>query len=175
MRSFKRAAELDSQLAMAYWGVALALGSNYNLQADAPQFKEAFANLQKARALAPQVPEHERAYIEALTKRYSNDAQADRQKLALDYKTAMSELVKRYPDDLDAATLFAESMMNLRPWQLWTADGKPAEGTLEIVAVLEGVLKRNPNHTGANHYYIHAIEASPNADAEWRARRGSKN
>src|SRR5688572_4260380 len=73
----------------------------------------------------------------------------------------MSELIKKYPDDLDAATLYAESMMNLRPWQLWSLDGKPAEGTLDILAVLEGVLKRNPNHTGANHYYIHAIEASP--------------
>jgi tetratricopeptide (TPR) repeat protein len=76
----------------------------------------------------------------------------------------MAELVRQYPDDLDAATLYAESMMNLRPWQLWTLDGKPAEGTLDIISVLEGVLKRNPNHTGANHYYIHAIEASPNPE-----------
>jgi pimeloyl-ACP methyl ester carboxylesterase len=76
----------------------------------------------------------------------------------------MSDLVKKYPDDLDAATLYAESMMNLRPWQLWSLDGKPAEGTLEIVAVLESVLRRNPNHTGANHYYIHAVEASPNPE-----------
>ena len=80
------------------------------------------------------------------------------------YKNAMGELAKNYPDDLDAATLYAESMMNLRPWKLWTLDGKPAEGTLEIVAVLEGVLRRNPNHSGANHYYIHAVEASTNAE-----------
>ena len=164
VRSFKRAAELDANLAMAYWGAALALGSNYNLQADAPQLKEAYSNLQKALSLAPKAAEHERAYIEALARRYSSDPQSDRQKLAADYKIAMSELVKRFPDDLDAATLYAESMMNLRPWQLWSADGKPADGTLEIIAVLEGVLKRNPNHTGANHYYIHAIEASPNAE-----------
>lgn len=164
VRSFKRAAELDTNLAMAYWGAALALGSNYNLQADAPQLKEAYSNLQKALALAPKAAAHERAYIEALAKRYSSDPQTDRQKLALDYKKAMSELVRRFPDDLDAATLYAESMMNLRPWQLWSADGKPAEGTLEIIGVLEGVLRRNPNHTGANHYYIHAIEASPNAE-----------
>jgi tetratricopeptide (TPR) repeat protein len=164
VRSFKRAAELDPQMAMAYWGIALAQGSNYNHQADPTQLKEAYANLQQALALAGKAPEHERAYIEALTKRYSEDPQTDRQGLALAYRIAMGELVKRYPDDLDGATLYAESMMNLRPWKLWTPDGKPAEGTEEIVAVLEGVLRRNPNHTGANHYYIHAVEASPNAD-----------
>ncbi|HEX8184260.1 MAG TPA: tetratricopeptide repeat protein, partial [Blastocatellia bacterium] len=161
VRSFKRAAELDPQLAMAHWGIALALGSNYNLQADAPQLKEAYSNVQKAIALAARATEHERAYIDALSKRYSNDAKADSRKLAADYKNAMGELVKRYPDDLDAATLYAESMMNLRPWKLWSADGKPAEGTMEIVATLESVLKRDPNHIGANHYYIHAVEASP--------------
>ncbi|HYN25052.1 MAG TPA: tetratricopeptide repeat protein, partial [Pyrinomonadaceae bacterium] len=164
IRSFKRAASIDPQLAMASWGIALALGSNYNLQADAPQLKEAYTNLQKALTLSQKSSEHERAYIEALVKRYSNDPQADRQKLALDYKNAMGELVKRYPDDLDAATLYAESMMNLRPWKLWSLDGKPAEGTEEIVAVLEGVLRRNPNHIGANHYYIHAVEASRNPE-----------
>ncbi|MDQ3754628.1 MAG: hypothetical protein M3371_07850, partial [Acidobacteriota bacterium] len=164
VRSFRRAAELDPQLAMAQWGIALALGSNYNLQADAPQLREAYATVQKALALAAKASEHERAYIGALSKRYSNDPQADSQKLAVDYKSAMSELVRRYPDDLDAATLYAESMMNLRPWKLWTADGKPAEGTEEIVATLEGVLKRDPKHTGANHYYIHAIEASPHPE-----------
>jgi len=164
VRSFRRAGSLDPQLAMASWGVALALGSNYNLQADAPQLKEAYTNLQKALSLSQKSSEHERAYIEALVKRYSSDPQADRQKLALDYKNAMGELIKRYPDDLDGATLYAESMMNLRPWKLWSLDGKPAEGTEEIVAVLEGVLRRNPNHTGANHYYIHAVEASANPE-----------
>ncbi len=163
-RSFKRAASLDPQLAMASWGIALALGSNYNLQADAPQLKEAYTNLQRALALSQKSSEHERAYIEALVKRYSDEPQADRQKLALDYKNAMGELVKRYPDDLDAATLYAESMMNLRPWKLWSLDGKPAEGTEELVAVLEEVLRRNPNHLGANHYYIHAVEASKNPE-----------
>ena len=161
LRSFKRAAELDPQLAMAHWGVALALGSNYNLQADARQQRAAYEAIQKARALAAKASEHERAYIEALSRRYANDPQPDPQKLAVDYKNAMSDLVGRYPDDADAATLYAESMMNLRPWKLWTADGKPAEGTEEIIRVLEGVLRRNPDHTGANHYYIHAVEASP--------------
>src|SRR5215208_2168520 len=164
VRSFKQAAQLDPQLAMAYWGVALAMGSNYNVPADGPSLLEAYASLQKAVALAPKVSEHERAYIDALSKRYSADLQADRQKLAVDYKNAMGQLAKTYPDDLDAATLYAESMMNLRPWKLWGLDGKPAEGTLEIVAVLEGVLRRDPNHSGANHYYIHAVEASTNAE-----------
>ncbi|MDQ3797923.1 MAG: alpha/beta fold hydrolase, partial [Acidobacteriota bacterium] len=117
-----------------------------------------------AQSLAPKASEIERTYIEALSKRYSADPQADQKKLAQDYKTAMGELVRKYPDDLDAATLYAESMMNLRPWQLWSLDGKPAEGTLEIIAVLESVLRRNPNHTGANHYYIHAVEAGPNPE-----------
>lgn len=165
IRSFKRAAELDPNLAMAYWGAALALGSNYNVTADANQLKEAYATLQKAIALAPKATEIERDYITALSKRYSADgAQSDRKQLGQDFKNAMRDLVKKYPDDLDAATLYAESMMNLRPWQLWSADGKPAEGTLEIIAVLEAVLKRNPNHIGANHYYIHAVEASPNPE-----------
>jgi len=164
VKSFKQAAQLDPNLAMAYWGIALAMGSNYNVEADGPSLLEAFSNLQKAIALAPKASDNERAYIDALSKRYSSDLQVDKHKLALDYKNAMGALSKNYPDDLDAATLYAESMMNLRPWKLWTSDGKPAEDTLEIVAVLESVMRRNPNHTGANHYYIHAVEASNNAE-----------
>jgi len=160
VRSFKRAAELDPNLAMAYWGIALALGPNINLDVDPEREKAAYKAVQKALALSANAPEQERAYIESLAKRYSIDPKADLKKLAVDYKNAMGELVKRYPDDLDAATLYAESMMDLRPWQLWNKDGTPAGGTEEIVAVLESVLKRNPNHIGANHYYIHTIEAS---------------
>jgi tetratricopeptide (TPR) repeat protein len=159
--SFKQAAELDPTLAMAYWGMSLGQGANYNDPGNTERFALAYVNLQKALELAPKASEAERAYINALAKRYSKDPNADKAKLASDYKAAMAELVKQYPDDLDAATLYAESMMNLRPWQLWSLDGKPAEGTMDILAVLEGVLKRNPNHTGANHYYIHAVEASP--------------
>ena len=164
VRSFKRATELDPQLAMGYWGMALALGSNYNVPADGPSLLTAYTNLQKAIELAPKASAQDRAYIEALSKRYSSDLRVDQTQLAVAYKNAMGELSKRYPDDLDAATLYAESMMNLHPWKLWTLDGKPNENTLEIVAVLEGVLRRNPNHTGANHYYIHAVEASTSAD-----------
>ena len=162
--SFRRAAELDPDLGMAYWGMSLGLGANYNDPANPDRFAQAYVQLQEALKRAPKASEAERAYINALSKRYSPDPRADPKKLAADYKTAMAELAKAYPDDLDAQTLYAESMMNLRPWQLWTLDGKPAEGTLEIIAVLEGVLKRNPRHTGANHYYIHAVEASPNPE-----------
>jgi len=164
VRSFKRAAELDPQMAMAWWGVALALGPNINMDVDLAREQAATDAAQKALALAKNKPEIERAYIEALCKRYSIDPKADLKKLAVDYKNAMGELVKKYPDDLDAAVLYAESAMDLRPWQLWTADGKPAEGTEEIITVLESVLRRNPNHAGAIHYYIHAVEASPHPE-----------
>jgi tetratricopeptide (TPR) repeat protein len=164
VRSFKRAAELDPQMAMAWWGVAYALGPNINYEVDPDHERSAFDAVQKALALTKDAPANERAYIEALAKRYSNDPKADLKKLAVDYKNAMGELSRKYPDDLDAATLYAESMMDLRPWQLWSADGKPAEGTEEVIAVLESVLKRNPNHPGAIHYYIHAVEASPHPE-----------
>ncbi|MBX3244306.1 MAG: hypothetical protein KF685_07600 [Acidobacteria bacterium] len=162
INSFRHAAELDPEMAMAYWGIALGLGSNYNVTAEKDQLKEAYSTLQKAASLGAKASEAERDYIAALSKRYSADASSDREKLGNDYRDAMKALVAKYPDDLDAATLYAESMMNLRPWQLWSLDGEPAEGTLEILAVLESVMKRNPRHTGANHYFIHAIEASPN-------------
>jgi tetratricopeptide (TPR) repeat protein len=159
-RSFQRAAELDPKLAMAHWGVALTLGPNYNLPVDPKRERAGYDAVQRAVALKEGASEPERAYIDALTFRYSNDPKADLHALDHAYKDAMAKLAARYPDDLDAATLYAESMMNLNPWKLWSADGKAAEGTEEIVSVLESVLKRDPNHLGANHYYIHAVEAS---------------
>src|SRR5713101_4324479 len=160
-KSFQRAAELDPKLAMAWWGVSLTLGPNYNLPVDPEREKAGYDAAQRAVALKPNASESERAYIDAVAVRYSNDPRADLHQLDVTYKDAMSKLAARYPDDLDAVTLYAESAMNLNPWHLWTADGKPAEGTEEIVWVLESVLKRDPNHLGANHYYIHAVEASP--------------
>lgn len=163
IRSFGRAAELDPKAAMPHWGIALALGSNYNdPQPEAERLKKAYDEARKALALSADGPEVERAYAEAVARRYAADpAAADKTQLLQDYNAAMRELSKKYPDDLDAATLFAESGMNLRPWKLWKSDGTPAGGTLEIVETLESVLKRDPSHPGANHYYIHAIEASP--------------
>jgi tetratricopeptide (TPR) repeat protein len=159
-RSFQRAADLDPKLAMAWWGIALTLGPNYNLPVDREREKAGYDAVQRAIALQGNASEPERAYITALGVRYSNDPNADLHALDVAYKDAMKKLATRYPDDLDAATLCAESMMNLHPWHLWTPEGKPAEDTEEIVAQLESVLKRDPNHLGANHYYIHAVEAS---------------
>jgi tetratricopeptide (TPR) repeat protein len=163
-RSFQRAAELDPKLAMAWWGVALTLGPNYNLPVDPEREKAGYDAAQRALSLQENSSDPERAYINALAVRYSNDPKADLHQLDVTYKDAMSKLAARYPDDLDAVTLYAESAMNLNPWHLWTTDGKPAEGTEEIVRVLESVLKRDPNHLGANHYYIHAVEASPHPE-----------
>jgi len=163
-RSFQRAAELDPKLAMAWWGVALTLGPNYNLPVDPEREKAGYDAVQRALLLQENASEPERAYINALAFRYSNDPKADLHQLDVAYRDAMSKLVVHYPDDLDGATLYAESAMNLHPWQLWLRDGSPNDGTEEIVAVLESVLKRDPNHLGANHYYIHAIEASPHPE-----------
>jgi tetratricopeptide (TPR) repeat protein len=158
-RSFARAAQLDPQLAMAHWGIALAVGPNYNEpQVDQSRLEAAVAALDKARALAATSGERERDYIEALSKRFQLNT--DLKKCAIEYKDAMAVLHKKYPADNDAAVLYADSMMNLTPWQLWTKDGKPGEYTREVVAVLEAVLARAPQHMGANHLYIHAVEAS---------------
>jgi len=161
-RSFKRASELDPKAAMPYWGIAWALGPNYNLDVDDERGKQAHDAIARAVALSKSAPDNERAYIEAMAIRFPVDAKPDRAALARKYADAMRDLSRRYPDDLDAATLYAESLMNLRAWKLWTLDGKPAAETEEIVAVLESVLARDPNHLGANHYYIHTVEASPN-------------
>ena len=163
-RSFHRAAELDPKLAMAWWGVALAVGPNYNLPVDPEHEKIAVEAVEKAKALGANATPIEKGYIEAMARRFSGDPNPDYHQLNLNYSKAMGELTHSYPDDLDAATLYADSLMNLRPWKLWKADGTPAPGTSEIVATLESVLRRDPNHIGAMHLYIHAVEASPNPE-----------
>jgi tetratricopeptide (TPR) repeat protein len=163
-RSFQRAAELDPNLAMAYWGIAEAVGPNYNDPASDERFKLAHDAIQKAVDLSANAPANERAYIQAMAVRFPADPKADRYQAAKDYHDAMRGVVQKYPDDLDAATLFAEAGMGLHPWGLWHIDGTPEEGTEEIVATLESVLKRDPNHMGATHYYIHAVEASRNPE-----------
>jgi tetratricopeptide (TPR) repeat protein len=159
-RSFQRAAELDPRAPMPHWGIAWSVGPNYNLDIDDPRAKRAFEAIDTATKLSVNGSPVERDYVAAMAVRYSSDPKADRAALARRYSQAMADLVRRYPEDLDAATLYAESLMNLRPWKLWTLDGKPAEDTPRILAVLESVMKRAPNHMGANHYYIHAVEAS---------------
>ncbi len=166
VRAFERASELDPKASMPHWGKALALGANYNDAAPAEErLRKARAEVEQALALSVSGPDNERAYAEALSKRYAADpAKSDQAQIARDYAAAMKALAAAYPDDLDAATMYAESLMNLTPWKLWKTDGTPGENTLEIVAVLESVLKRDPMHPGANHYYIHAVEASKNPE-----------
>jgi tetratricopeptide (TPR) repeat protein len=163
-RSFQRAADLDPTLAIAYWGVAEAVGPNYNDPASDDRLGAAHDAIQKAVDLSATASPSERAYIQAMAKRFPADPKADRRKAAEDYREAMREVVKSFPDDLDAATLFAEAGMNLHPWGLWHVDGTPEGGTEEIVATLESVLKRDPDHLGAVHYYIHSVEASRNPE-----------
>jgi tetratricopeptide (TPR) repeat protein len=159
-RSFQHATELDPKLAMAYWGVAEAIGPNYNDPADPDRFKHAHDAIQKAVDLSEGASVSEKAYIQAMAKRFPADPSSDLKKAAEEYRDAMRQVAAQFPDDLDAATLFAEAGMNLHPWGLWHQDGTAQEGTDEIVATLESVIKRDPNHLGAIHYHIHAVEAS---------------
>ena len=159
-RSFQHAAELDPHLAMAYWGVAEAVGPNYNDPADPERYQQAHDAVQKALDLSTGTSESDQAYIQAMAKRFPADPKSDLRTAAENYRDAMRQLVSEFPDDLDGATLFAEAGMNLHPWGLWHTDGTPEAGTDEIVSTLESVMKRDPNHLGAIHYYIHAVEAS---------------
>ena len=162
--SFERAAELDPKMSMAYWGLAEAVGPNYNDPADPDRYKKAHDAIAKAEKLAANASASEKAYIAAMALRFPADPAADHRLAAERYRNAMNDVVKQFPDDLDAATLFAEAGMNLHPWGLWRQDGTPEGGTENIIAALESVLKRDPNHMGAIHYYIHAVEASPNPE-----------
>ncbi len=163
-RAFAEAARLDPQCAMAYWGHAFVLGPNINAPMDPANEAKAFELVQKAVALKEGATPRERAYIDALSKRYSGDEKPDRPALDKAYSMAMAELHRAYPDDLDAATLYAESLMDLRPWGYWTRDDKPYPETVELVSLLESVIARNPNHPGALHFYVHAIEPTKNPE-----------
>ena len=160
IRAFQQAAQLDPACAMCLWGIAVSLGPNINLPTDPEREKAAAEALQKAQ---PQDP-RETAYVEAARKRYKLPAGPDRKALDQAYADAMRALAKQYPDDVDAEVLFAESMMDLRPWDFWARDGKPQPGTEEIVAALEDALKKAPKHPGANHFYIHIQEGSPHPE-----------
>ena len=165
IRAFQQAAELDPECAMAHWGVALACGPHINSMAVPPPAAElAWKELELAQKNAGNASPVERALIDALAKRYANPQPEDRSGLDRAYADAMREVWKKYPKDPDVGAFFAEAMMNLRPWDQWTPDGKPQPGTDEIIATLDAVLKLNPNHPLANHLYIHAVEASPNPE-----------
>ncbi|HEV8135966.1 MAG TPA: hypothetical protein VGP85_14895 [Pyrinomonadaceae bacterium] len=160
-RAFREAARQDPNLAMAYWGQALVLGPNINAPMDPHAEGPAFQALKKAIELKPKASPREQAYIDALSERYSGNA-ADRHARDQAYAAAMYKLQQKFPDDLDAATLYAESMMDLRPWGYWTRDGQPYQGMDEVVSLIEKVIAKNPLHPGALHLYIHLLEATDN-------------
>jgi tetratricopeptide (TPR) repeat protein len=165
IRAFQQAAEIDPECAMAHWGAALACGPHINSIAVPPPAAElAWKELEVAQKNVGNASPVERALIGALEKRYVNPQPEDRSGLDRAYADAMREVWKKYPKDPDVGALFAEAMMNLRPWDQWTPEGKPQPGTDEIIATLDTVLELNPNHPLANHLYIHAVEASPNPE-----------
>jgi tetratricopeptide (TPR) repeat protein len=156
--SFQYAAELDASCAMCWWGVALALGPNINAPMTQPAGRAALEAVRRAQSLLDDESALERAYIEALATRYSADAPDARASLDSAYASAMGAVVSRFPDDLTAATLYAEALMDLSPWNYWSGLNAPRAGTDVIVAQLERVMAANPDHPGACHYYIHAVE-----------------
>lgn len=160
-RSFREAARLDPGCAMCWWGASLVLGPNINAGMEEAAVPDAWEALQKAVALAPNASEREHAYIAALAKRYAAKPVKDRKPLDSAYADAMRDVARRHPDDLDAAALFAEALMDVTPWDYWEKDGRPKAWTPEIVSTLESILARNPDHIAGIHFYIHATEASP--------------
>jgi tetratricopeptide (TPR) repeat protein len=164
IRSYRDAIAIDPSCGMCYWGVALALGPNINAPMDPAAIPDALDALAKATERIGGASPVEQGLVKALSARYSADPAADRVQLDMAYADAMRDLAAQYPDDVDVLTLFGEALMDLSPWQYWTPDGQATDYTPEIVATLESVLARDPNHPGANHYYIHAVEASRSPD-----------
>lgn len=163
-RSFREAARHDPDCAMCWWGAALVLGPNINAPMEDGAVPDAWEVLQKALALAPKATEAERAYIQALSKRYVAKPVKDRKPLDVAYADAMRELSRSYPGDLDAAALFAEALMDVTPWNYWEKNGEPKAWTPEIISTLESILARAPDHVAGIHFYIHATEASMTPD-----------
>ncbi|HXH18440.1 MAG TPA: hypothetical protein VNJ07_05105 [Chitinophagales bacterium] len=160
-RSFRYAAHLDPECAMCYWGVALVLGPNINVPVmDTASVPEAFEASRRAQELSSKVSEWEKALIDALVQRYTDDKAASRAPLDSAYAAAMREVYNRFPGNADIAALFAESLMDLHPWDYWYKDGTPKPWTPEILNVLQQALATDSLNPGANHFYIHATEAS---------------
>lgn len=157
-RAFQEANRLDPNCAMCYWGLAYVLGPNINAPMADEQVPEAWQAIQQAIALSNNASPKEQAYIKALAQRYSEQPMADRSSLDLAYAQAMKQVVQDYPDDLDVATLYAESLMDTMPWDYWQDNGELKPEAKPILATLESVLERNPKHPGATHLYIHATE-----------------
>lgn len=163
-RSYQEAARLDPDCAMAYWGMAMVLGPNINLPMDSAVVTSAYESVQKAISLLNNETQKEKDWVMALSKRYSKEKTEDRSTLDKAYADAMRELHNKYPDDADISAMFAEALMDCHPWDYWLKDGTPEPWTPEILSALEGVLKNNPDHPGANHLYIHSVEASKHPD-----------
>jgi tetratricopeptide (TPR) repeat protein len=159
-RSFLKAAQLDPDCAMCWWGAALVLGPHVNAQMDPADNPKAWQSLQRAVALAPKVTERERAFIHALESRYAQNPPEDRRALDEAYAKATGALVAQRPADLDAAVFHAEALMDLQPWDYYDEKLAPKGNTAAVVSLLESVMKENPNHAGALHLYVHAVEAS---------------
>ena len=165
IRSFQEAARLDPKCAMAHWGIALACGPHINLPLVPPPAAElAWKELKLAQENAQHASPVERDLIEALSRRYANPQPEDRAPLDQAYADAMRKVWQNYPNDQDVGVLFAEAMMDLRPWNQWTPEGQANPGTYEILATLQAILKLDPKHPFANHLYIHATEASPHPE-----------
>ncbi len=170
IRAFRRAGELDPKCAMAPWGVAIANGPHINNPVvPEDRAKAAFEAQVQAKALAAGASPVERALIEALAARYALPPPEDRKPLERAYADAMRKVWQAFPRDSDVGALFAESLVDLRPWDLWTPDGKPQPGTEELLATLDAVLALDPKHPLANHLLIHAVEASPHPEGADRA------
>lgn len=159
IRAFEEAVRLDPQCAMCYWGISLALGPNINAPLDSVAGVAAYAAIRRAVAREEDADARERALIRALATRYVAVPPSDRASLDSAYALAMADVARQYPSDLEAATLYAEALMDLSPWRYWTQEGEPRPDTPEILAQLERVTAANPDHPGANHFYIHAVEA----------------
>ena len=160
IRSYREASRLDPDCAMCAWGEAYALGPNINKPMDDADVPAAWQAAQRALAASKKASARERALVEALAKRYAKKPVADRSALDRAYAAAMRKVAKAYPEDLDVQTLYVESVMTTMPWDYYRADGKPKPETVEIVDVLETVMRKHPDHPGAIHFYIHAVEPS---------------
>jgi len=164
-RSFREAIRLAPDCASCYWGLSYVLGPNINSMMDASDLPEAWNALQKALEYKDKARPKEQAFIAALSKRYTAEAPDDRSHLDRAYADAMGEVARRFPEDTDATTLYAEALMDTTPWDYWLENGDPKPETVEILATLDRVLAQDPNHPGANHFYIHAVEV-------WHPERG---
>ncbi|HJU83247.1 MAG TPA: hypothetical protein VJ600_03475 [Holophagaceae bacterium] len=165
MRAFGEAQRLDPDLAMAWWGMALVNGPHINNpMVDEAHAKAAWSALAEAKKRIGHASPVEQALIEALGARYADPQPADRKPLDEAYAAAMAKVAKRFPKDADVAALYSEALMDVRPWDQWTHDGKPEPGTREILAALHRALQLDPNHPGALHLTIHALEASPHPE-----------